>query len=87
MGKDLVLLWLWHRLAATALIGPLSWERAPYAAGASPKKILKRLLSEEFPIMAQWLMNPIRSDKVAGSIPGLTQLVMDLALLWLWQRL
>jgi len=46
-GSDLVLLWLWHRLAATALIGPLSWERAPYAAGASPKKILKRLLSEK----------------------------------------
>ena len=24
--KDLVLLWLWHRLAATAWIKPLSWE-------------------------------------------------------------
>ena len=40
-----------------------------------------RLLSEEFPIVAQWLMNPIRNHKVAGSIPGLTQWVMDLALL------
>ena len=25
-GSDLVLLWLWHRLAAIALIGPLAWE-------------------------------------------------------------
>ena len=29
-SSDLVLLWLWHRLAATALIGPLAWE-PPYA--------------------------------------------------------
>ena len=32
-GSDLELLWLWHRLAATALIGPLAWE-PPYAAMA-----------------------------------------------------
>ena len=25
-GSDLALLWLWHRLAATALIRPLGWE-------------------------------------------------------------
>ena len=31
---DPVLLWLWHRPAATALIGPLAWE-PPYAAGAA----------------------------------------------------
>ena len=30
---DLVLLWLWHRLAATASIRPLAWEPL-YAAGA-----------------------------------------------------
>ena len=34
---DTVLLWFWHRLAATALIGPLVWE-SPYAAGAALKK-------------------------------------------------
>ena len=41
-GSDLALLWLWCRLVATALIGPLAWE-PPYAAGAAPKskKILK----------------------------------------------
>ena len=34
--KDLVLLWLWCRLAATALIRPLAWE-PPYATGAALK--------------------------------------------------
>ena len=32
--KDPVLLWLWCRLAATALIRPLAWE-PPYAVGAA----------------------------------------------------
>ena len=32
--KDLALLWLWRRLAATAPIRPLAWE-PPYAANAS----------------------------------------------------
>ena len=34
---DPVLLWLWCRLAAEALIGPLAWE-PPYAAGAALKR-------------------------------------------------
>ena len=36
-GSDLVLLWLWRKPAATALIWPLVWE-APYASGAALKK-------------------------------------------------
>ena len=32
-----MLLWLWCRLAAVALIGPLAWE-LPYAAGVALKK-------------------------------------------------
>ena len=36
-GSDPVLLWLWRRLVATALIGPLAWE-PPYAAGAALEK-------------------------------------------------
>ena len=35
--KDLALLWLWCRPAATALIGPLAWE-PPHAAGAALKR-------------------------------------------------
>ena len=44
--KDPELLWLWCRLAATALILPLAWE-LPYAAGAAlkrPQKKKKRLV-------------------------------------------
>ena len=32
-----MLLWLWHRLAATAPIQPLAWE-LPYAAGVALKR-------------------------------------------------
>ena len=39
--KDPSLLWLWCRLAATALIGPLAWE-PPYAMGVALKKKPKR---------------------------------------------
>ena len=47
-GSDLVLLWLWRRLAATALIRPLSWE-SPYAAGVAlkGKKTKKKKISLE----------------------------------------
>ena len=34
---DLALLWLWHRLAAAALIQPLAWE-PPYTVGGAQKK-------------------------------------------------
>ena len=36
-GLDPVLLWLWHRLTATAPIGPLAW-KPPYAAGVALKR-------------------------------------------------
>ena len=39
--SDLVLLWLWYRLAATFLIQPLTWE-LPYAAGVPPKDRKKK---------------------------------------------
>ena len=40
-GLDPMLLWLWHRLAATALIRPLAWE-PPYAMSADPRKDKKK---------------------------------------------
>ena len=36
-GSDPMLLWLWSRPAATALIRPLAWE-SPHAVGAALKK-------------------------------------------------
>ena len=36
-GSDPELLWLWRRLAATAVIRLLAWE-PPYAAGAALEK-------------------------------------------------
>ena len=36
-GSNLVLLWLWCRLAATALIRPLAWE-PPHGVGAALKR-------------------------------------------------
>ena len=49
-GLDLALLWLWRRLAAIALTGPLSWE-PPYAMGMTlktkkEKKICAELLAD-----------------------------------------
>ena len=35
-AKDPALLWLWHRLAVVAPIGPLAWE-PPYAMSAALK--------------------------------------------------
>ena len=40
-GLDPTLLWLWCRLAAVALIGPLAWE-PPYAAGVALEKAKKQ---------------------------------------------
>ena len=36
-GSDLVLLWLWRRLVATAPIGPPAWE-PPHAASVALEK-------------------------------------------------
>ena len=36
-SSDLILLWLWHRSEALALIQPLAWE-PPYAVGVAIKK-------------------------------------------------
>ena len=40
-SSDLALLWLWCRLAATALIRPLAWE-PPYATGAALKNTKRK---------------------------------------------
>ena len=45
-GSDPTLLWLWHRLAATAPIGPLTWE-PPYLMGSALKKKKERKRKKE----------------------------------------
>jgi len=43
--KDPALLWLWHRRAATALIGPLAWE-PPYAVGVALEKAERQKINK-----------------------------------------
>ena len=50
-GSDLVLLWLWPRLAAVALIRPLAWE-PPSAVGAALKKTKKKKDKKEILALA-----------------------------------
>ena len=45
-GSDLVVLWLWCKPAATALVQPLAWE-PQYAAGAALKKTKKKKKKKE----------------------------------------
>ena len=40
-GSDHVLLWLWHKLVATAPIRPLAWE-PPYVTGAAQEMAKKQ---------------------------------------------
>ena len=69
-GWDPALLWLWHRLAATAPIRALAWE-LPYAVGVALKKKKKHFISrcrsshsvyedmDSIPGPAQWVMDPV----------------------------
>ena len=43
--RDLVLLWLWRRLAAVVPIGPLAW-KPPYTMGVALKRKKKRKKKE-----------------------------------------
>ena len=44
-GSDPTLLWLWHRLVATALIRPLAWE-PPYPVGVA-QEMAKRQTNKQ----------------------------------------
>ena len=46
-GSDLVLLWLWYRPAAAALIGPLVWELPDTTNVALKKKKYRSLMYME----------------------------------------
>ena len=51
-GLDPALLWLWHRPAAAAPNGPLSWE-PPYAMGAALEKAKKRPKNYLLPLVLE----------------------------------
>jgi len=67
-GLDLVLLGLWCRLAATALIHPLAWE-LPFAAGAALKNKKKKKKKKKSLL---WL-NLIGSIPKKGILGNVTQ--------------
>ena len=75
--KDMALLWLWRRLAATTPIRPLAWE-PPYAVGAALKgqktKIKKSILyttnnvNDFKSIMPNKISQTHKSYRLSGSI-------------------
>ena len=67
-GSDLVLLWLWHRLAAVALIQPFAWE-CPYAAGVTLNK-QKQKNPPKNPQGGQVWMIIVNQGKVDGGHAG-----------------
>jgi len=60
---DPVLLWLWCRPAASALIRSLAWE-PPYAVGAALKKKEKKKKNEKKSYQQLWLARPVKSLKM-----------------------
>ena len=80
-----MLLWLWCRPAAIALIGPLAWD-PPYAVGTAltkkgkkNKKIKNKKKGSS--CRGQWLTNLTGKHEVAGSIPALAERVNNPAFL------
>ena len=56
-GSDPVLLWLWRRLVARALIRPLAW-KTPYAMGAALKGQEKKKKSTFLLLLKKYLGVP-----------------------------
>ena len=65
MAQIPVLLWLWRRLAATALIRPLDWE-LPYAAGAA-QEMAKKQTNKQKKIMKMMYTLSNCNDKSISS--------------------
>ena len=66
---DPKLLWLWHRLAAIALIRPLAWE-LPYASGAALKRQRKKKLFSFAASLSTYFHMKINNTLLLLSVTG-----------------
>ena len=89
-----VLIWVGPHRAWSALHRPANMLPPECVQGGPPFRFLQPTMIYVLLLKSYWgssrrgtaETNPTRNHKVAGSIPGLTQWVGDLALLWLWCR-
>ena len=76
----MVLVWLWCRQGATALIQPPAWEFSYATCEALKRQKKKKKKEKSFTEVPSWgschgapETNPSRNHEVAGSIPCLAQ--------------
>ena len=67
-SSDLVLLWLWYRVAARALIRPLAWE-PPYATDAALKRQKKKKKKRNSEGLIPCLQ-PLQEARLDGALPA-----------------
>ena len=70
-GSDHVLLWLWHRPAATTLFGPLAWE-PPYVTDAALKKQTNKQKNKHFSKITIFLL-PFSDIKIKNFLVNFLQ--------------
>ena len=61
-GSDMVLLWLWYRPAAIALIQPLAWE-LPCALGVAPQRQKINKSGSGIPVCANPMLGMVSGGK------------------------
>ena len=85
-GSALMLLWLWHRLAAKAPIQPLAWE-PPYAVGAALKSQKEKKEKKKKREKKKKSLRELASKPTLTTCPcflSLTELSRNVRLLFPW---